>query len=474
MSESVLTPPYSLHHHGAREGVTGSCHELRVDSRNGLLVDCGLFQGAEISADGRSGSEALEVRFPVEHLRALVLTHVHIDHVGRLPWLLAAGYKGPIYCSEASARLLPTVLADAFEVGISRDARFVERYLQLVESRLRPVPWRQWVDVPMHGGATCRIRLQRAGHILGSAYVECDIRAPGSDARRVVFSGDLGAPWTPLLPAPKSPWRADLVVLESTYGDREHMSRRTRQQRLQATVEHALDNGGTVIIPAFSIGRAQELLYEFEDILHRQARNGGRHADKWARLRVYLDSPLASRFTALYRELQPYWDAEARARVSKGRRPLDFAQLVPIDAHDAHLANVHHLAHSGEPAIVIAASGMCAGGRVVNYLKTMLSDARHDVLFVGYQAAGTPGADIQRHGPRGGYVDLDGQRIQIRAAIHTVAGYSAHADQRDLVRFVTRMRHPPAHVRLVHGEEGAKQGLAEALAKAGAACEVSW
>lgn len=468
MSESVLTPPYSLQHHGGREGVTGSCHELRIDNHNGLLVDCGLFQGAELSADGRSGGDALDVSFPVEHLRALVLTHVHIDHVGRLPWLLAAGYKGPIYCSEVSARMLPIVLADAFEVGISREARFVERYLQLVESRLRPVPWGQWTDIPMQGGALCRIRLQRAGHILGSAYVECDIQAVGAAPKRIVFSGDLGAPWTPLLPAPKAPWRADLVVLESTYGDRLHMSRRTRQQRLQATVEHALANGGTVVIPAFSIGRTQELLYEFEDIMHRQSRAGGKHAEQWARLRVYLDSPLASRFTAMYRELQPYWDAEARARVAKGRRPLDFAQLVAIESHDAHLANVARLAQTGEAAIVIAASGMCAGGRVVNYLKTLLPEARNDVLFVGYQAAGTPGADIQRYGPRGGYVDLDGQRITIRAGIHVVAGYSAHADQNDLVRFVTRMRHQPAEVRLVHGDAMARQGLAAALAQAGA------
>ncbi len=457
---------YELIHHGGYEGVTGSCHQFRIDPANSILVDCGLFQGAETSADGRRADDALAVGFPVADIRALVLTHVHIDHVGRLPWLLAAGYKGPIYCSEASARMLPTVLADAFEIGVSRDARFVERYLQLVESRLRPLPWKQWAEVPTHGGATCRIRLQRAGHILGSAYVECDALAPGAAAHRIVFSGDLGAPWTPLLPAPGSPWRADRVVLESTYGNRVHESRRTRRQRLQAVVEHALGNGGTVIIPAFSIGRTQELLYEFEDILHRQARAAGPHAQRWAQLPIYLDSPLASRFTALYRELQPHWDAEAHARVRAGRQPLAFSQLHAIEGHDAHLANVARLTASAEPAVVIAASGMCAGGRVVNYLKAMLPDPRHDVLFVGYQAAGTPGAAIQRHGPRGGYVELDGQRIPIRAAIHTLAGYSAHADQRDLVRFITRMRHRPAEVCLVHGEPAARLALAQALTKA--------
>lgn len=453
-------------HHGGHTGVTGSCHQLLLDDGDSLLIDCGLFQGAETAADGRRGDDALEIRFAVERIRALVLTHVHIDHVGRIPWLLAAGFKGPIICIEPSARLLPTVLADAFELGVTRDARLIERYLQMVEARLQPLPYRTWLTVGGRGNTTCRIRLQRAGHILGSAYVECDVRSPGGTPERILFSGDLGAPHAPLLPAPRPPWAADVVVLESTYGDRSHENRRDRRLRLQNIVEHALQNGGTVIIPAFSIGRTQELLYEFEDILHREARKSGSNAAKWARLPIYLDSPLASRFTALYRDLQPWWDAEALARVRAGRRPLDFRQLVAIDDHDAHLANVRRLARSGEPAIVIAASGMCAGGRVMNYLKAMLHDERHDVLFVGYQARGTPGHAIQTFGPRGGYVDLDGERVTIRAGIHTLAGYSAHADQNDLVRFITRMRHLPAEVRLVHGEETARVALAEKLTTA--------
>ncbi|QDF98684.1 MBL fold hydrolase [Azoarcus sp. DD4] len=453
-------------HHGGHTGVTGSCHQLLFDDGDSLLIDCGLFQGAETAADGRRGDDALEIRFAVGRIRALVLTHVHIDHVGRIPWLLAAGFKGPIICSEPSARLLPTVLADAFELGVTRDTRLIERYLQMVEARLQPLPYRTWLTVSGRGNTTCRIRLQRAGHILGSAYVECDVRSPGGTPERILFSGDLGAPHAPLLPAPRPPWAADVVVLESTYGDRSHENRRDRRLRLQNIVEHALQNGGTVIIPAFSIGRTQELLYEFEDILHREARKRSSNAAKWARLPIYLDSPLASRFTALYRDLQPWWDAEALARVRAGRRPLDFPQLVAIDDHDAHLANVRRLARSGEPAIVIAASGMCAGGRVVNYLKAMLHDARHDVLFVGYQARGTPGHAIQSFGPRGGYVDLDGEHITIRAGIHTLAGYSAHADQNDLVRFITRMRHLPAEVRLVHGEEAARVALAEKLTTA--------
>lgn len=451
-------------HHGARNGVTGSCHQLFVEGRNSLLVDCGLFQGAETAPDGRTAADRLEIDFPLEGVGALVLTHVHIDHCGRLPWLLAAGFKGPILCSEPSARLLPTVLADAFAVGVSRDRALIERYLGKVEPRIRALPYGKWHLVYRSPDASCRIRLQRAGHILGSAYVECELSgAAWPEPRRVVFSGDLGAPHAPLLPAPRPPWRADVLVLETTYGDRVHENRRDRRARLQAVVEHALQDGGTVIVPAFSIGRTQELLYEFEDILHRQRVRPGPHAAAWGGLRIFLDSPLAQRFTALYRELQPFWDAEARARVRAGRQPLSYEQLVAIDDHEDHLANVRRLARSREPAVVIAASGMCAGGRVVNYLREMLGDPRHDVLFVGYQARGTPGHAIQAYGPRGGYVELDGERVDIRAGIHTLSGYSAHADRDDLTRFVTRMRHLPGEVRLVHGEDTVRAAFAAHL-----------
>ena len=454
-------------HHGAKHGVTGSCHQLFIDGERSVLIDCGLFQGAETAPDGSAGADRLDIPFAVKDVGALALTHVHIDHCGRLPWLLAAGFKGPIFCSEPSARLLPTVLADAFQISVTRDRVLVERYLQMVEARLRPLPYRHWHTVYRSADATCRVRLQRAGHILGSAYVEFELSGKAwPQRRRVLFSGDLGAPHAPLLPAPRPPWHADIVVLESTYGDRIHKDRRHRRERLREVIEQALEDGGSVIIPAFSIGRTQELLYELEDILHRQRRKPGRNAARWERLKIYLDSPLAGRFTQLYRELQPFWDDEAKARVRAGREPLNYEQLVAIDEHDVHLINVRRLALSAEPAIVIAASGMCAGGRVVNYLKAMLGDARHNVLFVGYQARGTPGNAIQTFGPRGGYVELDGERITIRAGIHTLSGYSAHADRDDLTRFITRMRHLPGEVRLVHGEDEVRAALAAHLTRA--------
>ncbi|MEH6388819.1 MAG: MBL fold metallo-hydrolase [Pseudomonas profundi] len=447
--------PY-IQHHGAVKGVTGSCHRLWLSPSAGLLIDCGLFQGAETSGNGADANN-LNVEFSLDTVKALIATHVHIDHIGRLPWLIAAGFKGPIHCTEPSALLMPTVLEDAFMVGIKRDAKLADRFVSLVEQRLQGHPYKTWITVIEEPELTCRIRFQRAGHILGSAYVECDIRYPATGRKhRIVFSGDLGAPHAPMLPTPKPPHRADVVVLESTYGNRNHEDRRARQARFKAVLEQALSDGGTVLIPAFSIGRTQELLYELEDILTSLCR---------PTLPVILDAPLATKFTALYRELNPYWNDEALKRVSQGRKPLTFDQLLTTESHAQHLAMVNRLAHTFQPAIVITGSGMCNAGRIVNYLKAMLGDARHNVLFVGYQAQGTPGHAIQQYGPRGGYVDLDGERFDIKAGVHTIGGYSAHADQNGLVNFITGMRHWPEEVRLVHGETDAKQALAEKLAK---------
>lgn len=457
-----------LQHHGAVNGVTGSCHQLWLTKKDSVLIDCGLFQGAEASARG-AGPNALAIEFALDSVRALIATHVHIDHIGRLPWLIAAGFKQKVHCTEPSALLMPTVLEDAFMVGIKRDASLAERFVKKVGGMLVGHPYKQWVTLIERKDLVCRIRFQRAGHILGSAYVECDISYPLEErSRRIVFSGDLGAPHAPMLPAPKSPYKADVVVLESTYGNRLHENRKTRRARFQKVIEQALQDGGTVIIPAFSIGRTQELLYELEDIISRAGGTGGPAGNQnaqspWQKIPIILDAPLATRFTKLYRQLKPWWDAEALKRVSKGRRPLGFEQLLTVETHAQHQAMVNRLAHTKQPAIVITGSGMCNAGRVVNYLKAMLNDPRHNVVFVGYQARGTPGAQIQRYGPAGGYVDLDGERYDIKAGIHTIGGYSAHADQAGLVGFVTGMRQWPGEVRLVHGDSDAKATLAGIL-----------
>ena len=453
--------PLSFTHHGAVDGVTGSCHQLTLPDGQSVLVDCGLFQGAETSPDG-AGAGRLEIDFALDQVRALIVTHVHIDHVGRIPYLLAAGYQGPIFCSEASALLLPLVLEDALKVGFTRNQALIQRVLRVLRQRIVPLPYKHWQTV-IAGTPGLRVRLSPAGHILGSAYVELDAQLGPGQKQRVVFSGDLGAPYTPLLPAPKAPMAADVVVMESTYGDRNHEPRKLRRQRLQALCEHAFGNRGTLLVPAFSIGRTQELLYELEEIIHRHRQRPAAPGLAWGDVDVIVDSPLAADFTAGYAQLKSHWDKEARRKLAAGRHPLDFEQLTTVADHAAHLRMVEALARSARPAIVIAASGMCSGGRIVNYLKAMLGDPRHDVLFCGYQAAGTPGRDIQTYGPRGGYVELDGQRFDIRAGVQTLGGFSAHADQKDLLNFIGRMHTQPRQVRLVHGDDEAKRTLAALL-----------
>ena len=453
-------------HHGAINGVTGSCHELEIDEKNAILIDCGLFQGAEIPPGG-SLIEQLAIDFPVQNIQALVVTHCHIDHVGRIPYLIAAGFKGPIYCSEPSAVLLPLVLEDAVKIGLSKDPRIIEKFLKLLDSRLIAVPYGQWQKIALseNSQAILNIKLKPAGHILGSAYIETKIKYQVAE-QRMTFSGDLGGPYTPLLPNPKPPYKTDILVLESTYGDKNHTNRKQRKKLLKKSIVQCLQNKGVILIPAFSIGRTQELLYELEELIYRHKTEKLYKNLDWDDLEIIVDSPLASKFTQSYKILKPFWDAEAKAKLNKGRHPLSFEQLTTINDHQEHISTVEYLQKTARPCIVLAASGMCAGGRIVNYLKALIEDKRTDILFVGYQAEGTAGRIIQKYGAKNGYVEMDGQRYNINAGVYTLSGYSAHADQAALLRFVNRIRIKPKEIRLVHGDNEAKLALQQKLQQA--------
>jgi len=438
-----------LVHHGAHDGVTGSCHQYWLTPESSVLVDCGIFQGHDAKLHPNP-----EIDFSLDGIGALLLTHVHIDHVGRVPYLLEAGFRRPIYCSPPTAKLLPLVMEDALRIGFTRNKRAIDFFLKNIGSMLRPLSYGQWHEI--QDGA--KIRLSPAGHVLGSTYFEIET----ADGKVAVFSGDLGPKESPLLNPPISPPRADLLVLESTYGDKLHAPLVNRQQELESILCKTLNNGGVTIIPAFSLGRTQDLLLEMNNIFERLD-----HYSLCAHLddvQVIVDSPLASRYTEIYNGLQDFWGHEAQRVLTIDSQPLVFRNLKTVGNHAEHMQVIEHLKTSHSPAIVIAGSGMCTGGRVVDYLKNFLGRRQTDIVFVGYQASGTPGHYIQKVGD---WVRLDGKRFEVNAATHTISGYSAHGDQADLIRFVEGFEERPKQIRLVHGEYQAKKILNEELTKRG-------
>ena len=451
-------------HHGGAKGVTGSCHEFIYSDHHSILIDCGLFQGSDHSTHGENSANAnkLEIDFDLSKVKALCVTHAHIDHIGRIPYLLMAGFDGPIICTQATAKILPIMLEDAVRLGVTQNRRLIDAIMDKINALLVPIAYQKWHKID----DALKIKFKSAGHVLGSAYIECQLAQPQpfenlkDPVKRVVFSGDLGAPYSPILSNPKPPYQCDVMVLESTYGDRLHTGRQDRKAQLKNVIEHCVQNRGTVLIPAFSLGRTQAILYEFEQIIHQ-------YAGEWDDIEIIVDSPMANDFTRIYRELKPLWDKEAQRKLKSGRNPLSFEQVYTVDDHQTHQQVVDYLQKTARPTIVIAASGMCTGGRIVAYLKALIEDERTDIVFAGYQAEGTNGRTIQKYGDKtrypNGYVELDHQRYDINAQIHTISGYSAHADQKDLINFVKRMRYQPKCIKLVHGDENAKQTLAEKL-----------
>jgi metallo-beta-lactamase family protein len=437
---------------GAAGEVTGSCHLVHAaDSR--VLLDCGMVQGGREEYKRNSAPFG----FDPTRLDAVVLSHAHIDHLGRLPLLARRGYRGPIYTHAATADLARIMLEDAAHLAAS-DA---ERETRLRQRRgLKPIaPWFDLADVarvlkqfvPLDYGEErgilpgVRIRLNDAGHIVGSAITELWAEEE-SGPRKLVFSGDLGPNGTPYLPDPIRISEADLVLMESTYGDRLHRSRAATVDELGDIFHDAARNGGVVMIPAFAVGRSQEILYWM-----------ARHYDDWglARFQIALDSPMAAKVIEVYRRHENLLKPGALGGLRHGVSPFHMPNLKVIADETGSRA----LNQVRGGLVVIAGSGMCNGGRIRHHLKHHLWQDRSHVVIVGYQAQGTLGRQLVERRPM---VRIFGESIKVAAQIHTIGGLSAHADQAGLTDWYSGFgKHPP--LALVHGEEAARAALAQKL-----------
>lgn len=440
----------NLTHLGGENTVTGSCHLLQINGLN-IMVDCGLAQGS----DAQTPIDAWPVK--PNGIDYLFLTHAHIDHIGRLPELVQKGFKGEIICSHPTKALLNPMLSDAM-----RFSDMPERTAGSIAAAIDDQAWGFEYGERFDLDKGIRFQLKRAGHILGSCFIRFEDEKTGGS---VLFSGDLGAADTPILHDPEIPEPADLVVMESTYGDRLHGDRTRRIEQLGRILTRALADSGKVFIPAFSLGRTQELIYEmdrlFSDPEYQQmfpALQGQKRPP------VFVDSPLGLEITKIYARLSEYWGREARELQRNGDHPIDFDGLYAVESHRDHLK----LCEAKGPAVILAGSGMCTGGRIVDHLQKGIEDPKNDILFVGYQASGTAGRTIQDHADEpGGYVHLDGDRKTIHAKVHILSGYSAHADQQGLVDWLASMPEKPGSVKLVHGERQAQAALSADLKKRG-------
>ncbi len=438
--------------HGAAGRVTGSCHVVECAGRT-VLLDCGLVQG------GPREQQLNRAPFPVEpgKLDAVVLSHAHIDHSGRLPLLVREGFTGEIHAQQATAELCDILLRDSGYLQ-EKDAETENR--KRARKGLAPI---EPLYTRHDAGRALRhfralkydeqreilpgisIRFRDAGHILGSSIVELWL-SEGDATRKLVFSGDLGQPNTPILRDPVLIEEADAVLLESTYGDRHHRSRDASYAEMHDIFATARGGGGNVLIPAFAVGRTQELLYIF-----------GEQFDAWglADWRICLDSPMAIQATELYAKYVELHDDEAIAAWRRGSNRL--AERIEF-ARTPQQSQALNRVRSG--LVVIAASGMCEGGRIRHHLKNNVWRKECHIVIVGYQAKGTVGRQLV---DGNAYIRLWGEAIRVAATVHTVGGFSAHADQQALIEWYRGFRNVPP-VWLVHGEDGPRARLAELLA----------
>ncbi len=439
---------------GAAHEVTGSCTLLEVCGKR-YLIDCGMEQGADTY-------ENCELPVLPGDIDGVFLTHAHIDHSGKLPALVAKGFSGPIYATEATCRLCTIMLRDSAHIQEfeaqwrnrkakrSGEGAYVPLYTMADTERTLDLmrPHSYGADVPVSEGVT--IRFTDAGHLLGSSSIHITV-TEGGETRTLLFSGDLGNVSRPLIRDPQPALNADYVVIESTYGDRLHGERPDYISQLTEVLQDTFDRGGNVVIPSFAIGRTQELLY-----LIRRIKEQGliRGHDGFP---VYVDSPLAVEATKIYScGMMDYYDGETLELLSQGIDPIVFPELkLSITAEESKLINADKT-----PKVILSASGMCEAGRIRHHLKHNLWRKESTVLFVGYQSHGTIGRKLLDGAD---YVRLFGEDIAVHAQIRTMAGISGHADRDMLLSWLGNMSKPPMQVFVNHGDDGVCEEFAKGV-----------
>jgi metallo-beta-lactamase family protein len=450
--------------HGAAQQVTGSCHLLECGAHR-VLIDCGLFQGSDAVENGN----AADFGFDPASIDFLLLTHAHLDHCGRIPLLVKRGFRGEIIATAPTRELARLVMSDAASLQ-QEDARVRSRQLHrggnaesaplytlddafhAMDFFGRRAEYGRDIDL----APELRVRFVDAGHMLGSASVLVEAES-GASLRRILFSGDIGNPGRPLLRTAEPPPSADVVVMEATYGDRNHRSMSASVEELVAAIKDRLDGGGNVIIPTFALERAQEVIFHLADA----ARAGTLPRN----LHVFLDSPMAISATSIFARYPDFLGEEARARIAAGSDPFGLPTLrFTRDVGESMAIN-----NIDGGAVILAGSGMCTGGRVRHHLKHNLWRENAGVVFVGYAAEGTPARRIIDGAD---YVRILGEEIRVRAKIWTINGFSAHAGQNDLLDWVAHTG-APRKVLLVHGEPTrGMQPLAERIRQSGLAVEM--
>ncbi|MEA3391565.1 MAG: MBL fold metallo-hydrolase [Candidatus Marinimicrobia bacterium] len=438
----------SLRFLGATGTVTGSKYVFSHKNSN-IMVDCGLFQGLK-KLRLRNWAP---LKMNVNDLDAIVLTHAHIDHTGYLPRLIKQGYNKPVYCTEPTRDLLEIMLLDSAHLqeedakyankkGTSKHSPAMPLYstedARKTIALLKGIPY----DTPFRPTAEVLMTFQDAGHILGSAFVIGRWQEESGEEKKIVFSGDLGRFERPILKDPSPVLDADYLLVESTYGARLHEQGDPKKE-LQRIINDTINRGGVVVIPAFAVGRTQELLYTIREL---------ESEGQIPVLPVYVDSPMAIKATKLYSKHTEIYDEEANVLKEQGKDVLLTQRTEFTQSVDAS----KRINASDQPCIIISASGMLTGGRILHHLMRRLPRPRNSVVFVGYQAEGTRGRALQNGNDK---IKIHGQQVKSVAAIETISDFSAHADYNEILNWLGNFEKAPRKTFIVHGEPESSKNL---------------